>query len=126
MDKRELITKYWNDVASQNADNLRNYFTKDVIINWHNTNESFNLEEFIIANCEYPGSWIGTVERVEVFEDLVITVARVSDANNNESFHVVAFFRFKDDKIIQIDEFWGDDGSPPKWRLEMEIGKPIK
>lgn len=32
---------------------------------WHCTNECFNVEEFIRANCEYPGEWEGEVERIE-------------------------------------------------------------
>ena len=29
-------------------------------------------------------------------------------------------------KIASIDEYWGDDGETPKWRLDMEIGKRIR
>lgn len=39
-------------------------YTFDSYINWHCTNECFNLDEFVIANCEYPGDWDSTVERV--------------------------------------------------------------
>lgn len=126
MDKRQLVREFWREIASQNEAGLRSYFSPDAIINWHNTNEQFSVQEFIIANCEYPGKWHGQVERVEmVSDDLVITVARVWSADDAFSCHAVSFFKFKDSKIVQLDEYWGDDGPIPQWRLEKQIGRPI-
>ena len=31
----------------------------------------------------------------------------------------------RDDKILSRDEYWGDDGIAPHWRLDKKIGKPI-
>ncbi|MGP1530407.1 MAG: hypothetical protein ACTTI3_08785 [Treponema sp.] len=33
--------------------------------------------------------------------------------------------KLKDDKIIAMDEYWGDDGVPPQWRLEKRLGRKI-
>lgn len=126
MDKEEFIVRFWEDVAAQNGKNLKSYFLSDAIINWHNTNERFSVEEYIIANCDYPGNWCSNVERIEIIGDLVISVARVWHADNGDSFHVVSFFKFQDDKILCLDEYWGDDGVAPQWRLDKKIGKPIK
>ena len=63
------IYKFWKDVLEQNADAVRDYFDKNADIYWHCTNEHFNVDEFIIANCEYPGSWSGKVEKVEKIND---------------------------------------------------------
>jgi len=38
---------------------------------------------------------------------------------------VVSFIKVKDDKIIAMDEYWGDDGSPPQWRLEKKLRTKI-
>ena len=46
-------------------------------MNWHCTNEHFTVDEFIQANCEYPGQWDGKIERIENVGDTVITVVRV-------------------------------------------------
>lgn len=46
--------------------------------------------------------------------------------NKHVSFHVVSFISLKDDKIISIDEYWGEDDDVPQWRLDKHIGKPIK
>lgn len=117
---------FLQDVTDQNANNLQGYFSSDAIINWHNTNEQFSVEEYIRANCEYPGDWRGEVERVELLGDLGITATRIWPSDNNASFHVTSFFQFDGDKIISLDEYWGDDGVAPQWRLDKKIGKPIK
>jgi len=44
------IHKFWEAVLSQDEQKIREYFHKDA---------------YIIANCEYPGEWDGTIERVE-------------------------------------------------------------
>lgn len=56
------IERYWSDTLRQNAEAMRAYFDDNAYIKWHNTNELFNSEEFIRANCEYPGSWDGEIE----------------------------------------------------------------
>ena len=67
------LREFWSAVLAQDEQLIRDYFHKDAYVNWHCTNERFNVDEFIIANCEYPGDWDGTVERVEVLDDLYIT-----------------------------------------------------
>ncbi|MGF7144611.1 uncharacterized protein YndB with AHSA1/START domain [Anaerotaenia torta] len=119
----QRIAEYWRYIAAQDEEELRKYFHKDACIRWHNTNEEFNVEEFLRANCDYPGSWSGQVERIEQAENLIITVTHVwSEAN---SFHVTSFFKISEDKIKLLDEYWGDDGRAPQWRIDKQIGKPF-
>lgn len=120
------IYKFWKDVLAQNADAIRTYFDKNAYINWHCTNEHFNVDEFIIANCEYPGKWDGEVERAEKINDTFVTVTHVYSKNQTLSFHVTSFIRVMDGKIAAVDEYWADDGDAPGWRLDKHIGKPIK
>ena len=120
------IYQFWNDVLEQNADALRDYFHENAYINWHCTNEHFTVEEFIIANCEYPGAWGGEVELVEKINDLIVTVTHVFSQNREMSFHVTSFIITDDDKIAAIDEYWADDGIAPQWRLDKHIGKAVK
>ena len=49
------IQQFWSDVLAQRADEIREYFHADAFVNWHCSNEHFTVEEFIRANCEYPG-----------------------------------------------------------------------
>lgn len=120
------IYKFWEAVLAQDENEIRKYFYEDAYVNWHCTNEHFNVDEFIIANCEYPGEWDGRVERVETIDDLTVTVTNVYPRDRSISFHVTSFVKIKDDRIVSIDEYWADDGDAPQWRLEKHIGKAIQ
>lgn len=126
MDIKKIVLNFWKDVIEQNAISLQQHFDPNAIINWHNTNENFNLEEYVIANCEYPGNWFGEVERIEIKDDLAISVTRVWLSDNSVSVHATSFIKFYGEKIVSLDEYWSDDGIAPKWRLDKKIGKPIK
>ena len=120
------IYAFWQAVLAQDRDAIRSYFLGDAIVNWHCTNERFTVEEFIRANCEYPGEWDGEVERIEQNGDLITTVTRVCPVDRSASFHAVSFIRLQEDKIVSMDEYWSDDGPAPEWRREMRIGTNIK
>ena len=119
------VVAFWQAVLRQDADAIRAYFHPDALIHWHCTNERFTVEEFITANCEYPGDWEGEVERVEHIRNLIITVTHVFPADRSVSFHVTSFLRLSSDGIIAMDEYWADDGPPPQWRQNLGIGSPI-
>ena len=120
------VRHFWEVVLAQDEQAIRRYFHEDAYVNWHCTNERFNVDEFIIANCEYPGDWDGTVERVEVLDDLYITATKVFPKDKSASFHVVSFIRTANEKIVSMDEYWADDGEAPRWRLDKHIGTPIQ
>lgn len=120
------IIEFWKYVLKQDAEKIRTFFCEDGYVNWHCTNEHFNVEEYIRANCDYPGDWAGEVERTETVNDLIITVTRVYPKDRTSSFHVTSFFRIENDKIKSVDEYWADDGEAPDWRKQMRIGKRIQ
>lgn len=116
---------FWRAVLAQDEPKIRTYFAPDAYVNWHCTNEHFTVDEFIIANCEYPGEWDGVVERIDTLDGLTVTVTRVYPKDRSRSFHVTSFIRAENDKIVSLDEYWADDGSAPQWRLDKHIGTPI-
>lgn len=120
------VERYWRAALAQKPEKMRPFFREDAVIRWPNTNEQFRVEEFIRANCEYPGSWAGEVERVERVGSLIITVVHVYSTDETVSCHVTSFIQTEGDRIISLDEYWGDDGPPPRWRLEMGIGRVIR
>ena len=120
-----MVKEFWKAIVHQNPDEIRSYFKETAIIRWHNTNEEFTLEEFIRANCEYPGKWDCEVERIEEIGNLIITVTRVFSTDSSVSVHATSFLRMEDGKIALMDEYWGDDEKAPKWRLDMGIGKKL-
>ena len=119
------IYAYWDAVLGQRADDMRRFFREGAVVNWPNTNESFTVEEFIRANCEYPGNWAGEIERVERLGELIITAVRVFPRGGGASFHSVSFIRLDGDMISSVDEYWGDDGQPPEWRRALSLGREL-
>lgn len=113
-------------VLRQDADELRTYFGPNAYVNWHNTNEHFTVEEYIRANCEYPGQWMGEIEQFIETQDMIVVATHVQSMDGKISCHCTSFIRLKDDKIASMDEYWGDDGEVPQWRMEKRIGTPIK
>ena len=120
------IKLFWKAVLEQDRAAIKGFFQSTAYVNWHCTNECFTVDEFIQANCEYPGDWDGVVERVELLDDLIISVTLVYPKDQTVSYHVVSFLKLQQDKIISLDEYWADDGNAPQWRLDKHIGKPIK
>jgi len=59
------IRLFWKAVLEQDRAAIKGFFQSTAYVNWHCTNECFTVDEFIQANCEYPGDWDGKVERVE-------------------------------------------------------------
>jgi hypothetical protein len=123
MDINQFVIYYWGHIAAQNEEALKKYFHENAHIRWHSTNEEFNVSEFLRANCDYPGSWSGEVERIEHLGNLIITVTRVW--SEKISFHVTSFFEMDEDKIRTVDEYWGEDEKAPQWRIDKNIGTPI-
>jgi len=125
MNCKEHVIALWNDIDKQNWSNIHTYFEDEAIINWNNTNERFTVEKFVRANAEYPGDWNIGIERLECIENLVISVVKVQLKNDDVSVHATSFFEFNNKKIIVLNEYWGDDGKAPQWRIEKQIGKAI-
>jgi len=116
--------RFIQDVVTQNADALKSYFTPNAIICWHDSNEQFTTSEYIRANCEYPGKWHGEMQRVELIDNGIVIVTKIS---SSESTHLVtSFIRLTNGKINRLDEYFSDCGEAPEWRQKMNIGRPIK
>lgn len=124
------IYAFFDAVVKQDAVRLRSFFEPDATIVWVNTNEVFTVDEYIRANCEYPGDWRGRIEDVQCylcFNDYnrITVVAKVWDGKNNAS-RVVSFIELgnTENELIQsMVEYWGDVGEPPEWRQKLAIGK---
>ena len=126
MNFKDQVTSLWEDMDKQNWDKLYGYFHDEAIIKWNNTNEQFNVREFVRANSEYPGAWSIKVERLECIGNLVVSVVLVQLKEDDLSFHATSFFEFSKDKIKALNEYWGEDGKAPQWRIDKGIGKPIR
>lgn len=119
------IHSFWNAVLTQNEEALSTFFSADAYVNWHCTNEHFTAQEFIRVNCDYPGAWEGTVERVETAGDLLVSVVHVYSKEHSLFFHVTSFIRVREGLICSMDEYWADDAPPPQWRQKLGLGIPL-
>ncbi|MBE6885897.1 MAG: nuclear transport factor 2 family protein [Oscillospiraceae bacterium] len=126
MNKFQYAHRFWQAIAAQEREALRAFFCPDGRIRWHCTNEEFSVEEFLCANCDYPGQWEGSVERILPTEDGMVTVAQVRDVETGSTFHAVSFFQMEGERIRLLEEYWADDGPPPSWRQALKLGRPIK
>ncbi len=125
MDLKKTAEALFQSTVMQEAEQMKEYFKEEARINWHNTDESFTRDEYIRANCEYPGSFLGNVERMELTGNVVILVGAVKPKDSVVSLHVTSFYEFNEDKVIRLDEYWGEDGKAPQWRIDMKIGCSI-
>ena len=48
---------FFQAVWSQDRDRIRACFSADATIQWPCTNERFTVDEYVEANCAYPGAW---------------------------------------------------------------------
>lgn len=126
MNIETYIGDFFKTVITQDAIAMRSFFAPDATVRWHNTNEQFLVDEYIRANCEYPGKWNGEIVRLEQSVNSVIMVAHVYSTKPEVSFHVTTFYQIENDKIQTMDEYWGDDGNAPQWRQDKHIGTSIQ
>lgn len=126
MAEKELVKYLWSEMGRQHWENARSCFSQNAVIRWHNTNETFNSDEFILINSRYPGNWNISIERLDQSENVIISVVSVKSLNDETSLYAVSFFNIMDNKIISLDEYWSDNGNPPQWRINMKVGRPIK
>ena len=122
MDFRQYIA----DIAAQDAQALRGYFLADAEVLWPCTNERFTADEFLRANCDYPGKWGGELLREMRCGSEAVTVARIFQTDGGFSCHVTSFFTLRGEKIASLTEYYADDGEPPQWRRDMHIGRPLQ
>ncbi|MGT2950562.1 hypothetical protein BU202_03670 [Streptococcus cuniculi] len=119
------IPSFVDAVLKQDEGKLRTFFAENAVIRWHCTNECFSVDEYLRANCDYPGDWDGEIERIEEAGDTTIVVLRVFPVDKSFSVHAVSFIKTQEDLIVALDEYWADDGDIPDWRKAMRLGKPI-
>ena len=125
------IHQFFSAVISQGAIKLRKFFEPDAMVFWANTNEQFTVEEYVRANCEYPGTWHGWMEEISEIipfdwhEPKMFYIARVWDDDGNASRVVGRIdFSYTENQLIQqLVEYWSDISEPPEWRKKMNIGK---
>ena len=121
-------TKFLQDIVSKQPDNIiKSYFASDAIICWHDSNEQLTLEEFVIANREYPSSWTCNIERIEKLEKGFAIAAQLDHLEDGFFIKYVSFINLNDNnKVQRLDEWFVALEEIPQWRKDMNIGRPIE
>ena len=119
------IRSFVRAVLEQRQEDLYAFFAPAAVIRWHCSNEQFTVDEYIQANCTYPGAWDGVIERIDPIESGYVVALKVYPPDQSAFYHVVSFIRLADDRIVSLDEYWADDGEAPAWRKQLNIGRPI-
>lgn len=114
------LKAYWAAVTSQDAAALARCFHPKAKVRWPNTGEEFTAAAFIRINCAYPGAWAGELLRVEEAGDTTITLARIQAQDGSQSLHVTSFFTWQEGLILELEEYFSDDGPVPQWRQDMK------
>ncbi|MFV0400126.1 MAG: nuclear transport factor 2 family protein [Oscillospiraceae bacterium] len=118
LSREGLVRGLWADIDAQRWEKLLGYFTADAVILWPNTGERFDVAGFVAANGHYPGDWEIEIERVVLAGEEVVSAIQTRLKGEDTSFRACSFFRFREGKIAELTEYWGDDGPPPDWRKD--------
>ena len=111
--------RYWQDCIHQDKEALREWFWPDAKVIWPCTDEVFTVEEFLLANCEYPGNWNGELLHVTPTPMGAVTEVRIASDDGKYSCHAASIFTLYRDRIISLTEYYADDGPPPSWRKKL-------
>jgi hypothetical protein len=118
---RDIVRNFWDKMSNQKFDELSSYFKEDCFVYWPNTGEVFSVKEYIHVNKIYPGNWKIEIKRLEVCNEVIISVVKIYSDEENISLHATSFFTFENHKIARLDEYFGIDEEPPIWRKNKEL-----
>jgi hypothetical protein len=112
-------------MGRQRWDDIADVFTQNAIIYWPNTNEKFNITEFLTVNKNYPGRWDIYIKHIVEAGNTIAAVVQAVNKNEGVSSHAASIAQIQSNKIHTLYEYWGDDIKPPLWRKELKIGTAI-
>ena len=131
MNVTTFFTNYWELTAKADGNALREYFHPDVEIYLHDTNDQYNFNSWINEvygdNSVWKGEWNTTVDRIDKLENGQVVTITFHRSPNWVGF-VTSFFTLKDDKIIELHEYYSpcDDFIVPQWRIDLAEHEKIK
>lgn len=114
----------WERISQARFDELPVLFNDDAEISLPNTRETFeSLSRFIAFIKAYPGSWQAEVIRVCPCGASAVSITKVSSRGKALSFYVTSYYEFRNGKVQNMEEYWGENGSPPDWRKDGKYTK---
>lgn len=119
-----IVKKFWTLMSEGKFDEVGELMKENAEVWFPNTREVFKgRDRYINFNKKYPGRWIITIDKILFKEDMVVSAVKVESEDKTSSFYATSFFTIKDNLISEITEYWGDNGEPPKWRLNESLSE---
>lgn len=122
MDMERFAKRYWKCVADQDR-TMEKCFSEDAVIRWQTTDEEFTVADLVEAHCQRPGRRKVVIERMNRVGETLVTVVHLW--MEGTSYYVTSFFQMHRGRIVQLDEYWGENIEAPQWRTEAQIGTRI-
>ena len=119
-----FLTSYWEHTAKRNGTALREYFHPEATIYLHDTNEILTVDDLINYN-DGGGDWHTTVDRVDKLENGQVVTITFHRSKSWIGF-VTSFFTLKDNKIIELHEYYAPCDAIPQWRTDLSEHEKIK
>jgi len=115
----EFLTNYWQAVDDKNKEEFLTFFHADAMIYLHDSNAQFPPEFYI--DDEHGDGWSSTIDRIEKLTNGQVITTTFHRSPNWVGF-VNSFFTFKDEKIIELHEYFSpcDDNIVPQWREDLK------
>ncbi len=123
-ENEKIVRDYWVYLSEQKFHEAGALMAKNAIVKEPNTREIYvNAQDYVRLNEEYPGNWKASIEKLVSIDDLVISVVKLEDSEQQISMYATSFFIVKDELITELEQYWGDNGEPPDWRIEKSLAK---
>jgi len=120
----KLIEDFWKYIDQAEFKELEKVMSPDARVFLPNTGETFDSrDKYIRFNIEYPGRWYAKIEKILVSNEEVISIVKIS--GENTTLYVTSIFRFSNDSISEITEYWGENSDPPEWRKDNHLTDDI-
>jgi hypothetical protein len=120
----EAIKRFWQLIDVAEFEEAGELISPNAVIRLWNTREQFSKDKYIEGNRIYPGRWRIRIDRLECFNNLVVSVVHV--AGDDISFYATSFFSLEEGQIIRIDEYWGENSEPPEWRVKASLSETFR
>lgn len=119
-----IVQQFWKHIDNAAFDRLYEIMHPEAVVWLPNTHEVFKgSRKYVEFNQKYPDRWHARVQNLFRSGQTIISIVLIYNADHSMSFYVTSLFRFSEDRIIEITEYWGDNGEPPQWRLDENFSE---
>jgi len=114
---KEIIKELWKYFDERKFDKAKELLHKEFKGYWKTTLEIFETRDnFIEVNKMYPGNWRTQLQKVEMTENGAVSVTYVYSKESENKFYATTFYKFKDNLIYRIEEYWATCEKSSSWR----------